>query len=77
MKLTKQLLLQMLVDAGGITTEYPFIETGQVLKLVELIDEGLLVRIPRAGDLAEIQITEKGRNYCMVHATPVITETRK
>ena len=57
----KLMLLRMLDEAGGSTTEYPFIETGQVRWLDELVAEGLLIRIARAGDLDDVCITTAGR----------------
>lgn len=61
MEMTKQTILHLINESGGRTTEYPFIETGQVHKLDELVREGLLLRVTRPGDLDEIRITEKGR----------------
>ena len=59
--MTKQILLRMLSEAGGVTTVYPFIETGHVQEMNELIGDGLLIRISGETGLAEVQITEKGR----------------
>lgn len=63
METTKLKILKMLNEAGGSTTEYPFIETGQVHRLDELVEEGFLVRITRDGDLDEIKITDRGREF--------------
>jgi hypothetical protein len=61
--MTKQDMLQMLVKGGGVTTEYPFIEYGLLNMLDDLVEEGLLLRIPRHGDLDEVRLTEKGRGF--------------
>jgi hypothetical protein len=61
--MTKQDMLQMLAEGGGATTEYPFIEYGLLNMLDELVEEGLLLRIPRDGDLDEVRITQKGREF--------------
>jgi hypothetical protein len=45
----------------GDLNEYPFIETGNLGLLRELIADGLVLRIPNDGDFAIIRITEKGR----------------
>ncbi len=54
-------VLRLLDEAGGTTTEFPFVETGNGQTLDQLVNEGFLARKPRAGDLDEICITDKGR----------------
>ena len=61
--MTKRKLLQMLNEAGGVTTEYPFIERGLIIMLDELVEEGLVTRTPRPGDLDEIRMTGKSREF--------------
>jgi hypothetical protein len=65
--MTKLTLLKMLHESGGVTTEYPFIEYGSLYMLDELVEDGLLLCVPRKGDLDEVQITEKGKEYSSSH----------
>lgn len=63
MNLNKHALLEILEESGGTTTEHPFIETGNLTLLEDLIDDGFLIRLTRNGDLDEIQITELGKAF--------------
>ena len=61
--MTKREWLQAVAELDGNMTEYPFIEWGYVHVMNELLKDGLIMRIPRPGDLAVIRITEKGREF--------------
>ncbi|QDT72456.1 hypothetical protein [Lacipirellula limnantheis] len=63
MALSKRILLQMLLDAGGVAKTYPFLSTGQMGQLQELLRDDLVVQISMPAGFDEVRITDNGREW--------------